>query len=63
MKKYENIALKSLFIWNFDSNIESALPEGDVPYSGYDEQNVYNGTLSDKIADTSREMYNEGNFP
>ena len=62
LKKYENIALKSLFIWNFDSNIESALPEGDVPYSGYDEQNVYNGTLSDKIADTSREMYNEGNF-
>ena len=62
LKKYENSALKSLFIWNFDSRIKSALPPGEVPYSGYDEQNVYNGTLSDKIESASREMFTNGSF-
>ena len=62
LKRYDNPCLKSLFIWNFDSTIESALPEGEVPYSGYDEQNVYNGTLSDKIEQTSRDMYENGSF-
>ena len=26
-------ALRSLFIWNYDDSVVSALPEGDVPYS------------------------------
>jgi hypothetical protein len=62
LKKYETPCLKSIFIWNFDTTVESALPPGEVPYSGYDEQNVYNGTLSEKIEQTVRDMYENGSF-
>ena len=37
------------------------LPEGDVPYGGFDEQTVYKGgTLSDKITSEVRDMYEKG---
>jgi len=32
LKKYENDALKTLLIWNFDESIISLLPQGEVPY-------------------------------
>ena len=32
LKKYEDLSLKQLFKWNFDSTIVSVLPEGEVPY-------------------------------
>ena len=32
LQEYECIALKSLFIWNFDDSVISLLPEGKVPY-------------------------------
>ena len=32
LQEYECIALKSLFIWNFDESVISLLPQGDVPY-------------------------------
>ena len=32
LKEYENPALKSLFIWNYDESIISLLPSGEVPY-------------------------------
>ena len=51
LKKYEHISLKSVFIWNFDESIISALPEGDVPYSAVNEQDSFKGTLSEKIVD------------
>lgn len=33
LKEYENDALKSLFIWNFDESVVSIIPEGEVPYT------------------------------
>ena len=62
LQKHEHISLKALLIWNFDETIVSALPEGTVPYAGYDEQTVYNGTLNDKIDEAARQMYENGSF-
>jgi len=56
LQKYSHPALKSLFIWNFDETIVSALPPGDVPYSAVDEQDSFTGTLSEKIADAVNKM-------
>ena len=33
LKKYEDISLKSVLIWNFDQSIISVLPAGEVPYN------------------------------
>lgn len=49
LKTYENDALKTIFIWNFDSSVVSLLPEGPVPYGDVNEQNVYSGNLSDNL--------------
>ena len=62
LKKYEDMSLKILFIWNFDESVVSVLPEGDVPYSSYDEQTVNSGTLSTKISQETRRMYEQGSF-
>ena len=32
LKQYEDPSIKAIFIWNFDSSIISAIPEGPVPY-------------------------------
>lgn len=50
LKKYENYALKSLFIWNFDETVISLLPEGDVPYGNLKDEASFSGSLSDKIS-------------
>ena len=62
LKKYEDISLKAILIWNFDESLVSTLPEGDVPYSGYDEQNTYTGGVSAKISEEVRSMHAKGNF-
>lgn len=49
LKKYEHQSLKTIFIWNFDNNVLSMLPEGDVPYSTVGEDLVKTGTISDQI--------------
>ena len=49
LKKYEHQSLKTIFIWNFDDNVLSMLPEGDVPYSTVGEDLVKTGTVSDQI--------------
>lgn len=49
LQKYEDVSLKSLFIWNFDNNIVSVLPEGPVPYSTVSEDLVKTGSVSDMI--------------
>lgn len=36
LKENETPALKKLLIWNFDSEITSSLPEGEVPYNKND---------------------------
>ena len=62
LKKYDHTALRSVLIWNFDESIVSLLPDGEVPYVGYDEQNTYSGTLSTKITAEVRKMHEKGSF-
>ena len=62
LKKYEHPSLKSVFIWNFDETIKSALPPGDVPYSGFEDQATYSGTLTTKIDEEVRKMHETGSF-
>ena len=62
LKKYEELPLKVILIWNFDESIVSILPPGEVPYTGYDDQNVYKGGVSAKISEEVRSMHYQGNF-
>ena len=62
LKKYEDISLKAIFIWNFDQSILSLLPDGQVPYPGFDEQNTYSGSLSTKLSYEVRSMHEKGDF-
>ena len=62
LQKYNHDALRMLLIWNFDESIQSALPDGVVPYSGYAEQTTSSGTLSTKITEEARRMYETGSF-
>jgi hypothetical protein len=62
LQKYNHPALRMLLIWNFDESVISALPDGPVPYSGYADQNTYSGTLSTKITEEVRRMYEAGSF-
>ena len=62
LKRYEDPSLKALFIWNFDETVISVLPEGEVPYTGYDEQTSYSGTLTTKISEDIRRMHETGSF-
>ena len=62
LQKYNHDALRMLLIWNFDESVMSALPEGPVPYSGYAEQTTQGGTLSTKITEEVRRMYETGSF-
>jgi hypothetical protein len=56
LKTYENDALKSVLIWNFDESVISLLPEGEVPYASTGEQTSYSGTLSSKVEDAVSKM-------
>ena len=62
LKKYEDASLKALLIWNFDETIVSVLPQGEVPYTGYDEQTTYSGTLTTRISEEIRKMHETGSF-
>ena len=62
LRKYEDISLKIIFIWNFDESVVSILPPGEVPYHGYDAQNTYSGTLSTKLSHEVRTMHEKGDF-
>ena len=62
LKRYEDPSLKAILIWNFDISLVSILPEGEVPYTGYDEQNTYSGGVSGKITEEVRSMHAQGNF-
>ena len=62
LKRYEDPSLKALFIWNFDETVISVLPDGEVPYTGYDEQTSNSGTLSTKISHEIRAMHDTGSF-
>jgi len=62
LKKYQDASLKSVLIWNFDESIISTLPQGEVPYSGFDDQNVYSGTLTTRIDEAVRKMHETDSF-
>ena len=62
LKKYEHLSLKVVLIWNFDESVVSMLPEGEVPYAGYDEKNTYSGTLTKKLDLEVRKMHETGSF-
>ena len=62
LMKYDELSLRRVLIWNFDESIKSAVPEGEVPYVGYDDQNTYSGTLSTKLTHEVRSMHESGSF-
>jgi hypothetical protein len=62
LKKYEHVSLKATLIWNFDESIISMLPEGEVPYSGFEDQASSNGSLSTRITEEVRRMHETDSF-
>jgi hypothetical protein len=62
LKKYDDPSLKAVLIWNFDDSIITLLPEGEVPYSGYEEQSKNKGSLTTKITEEVRKMHTTGSF-
>ena len=62
LKMYGHVSLKATLIWNFDESIISMLPEGEVPYSGFEDQASSNGTLSTKISEEVRRMHETDSF-
>ena len=62
LKKYDEFHLRTIFLWNFDTVIQSVLPEGDVPYQSYGDQTSYSGNLSTKMQEDIRAMHETGSF-
>ena len=62
LKKHEDLSLKIVLIWNFDESVVSMLPDGEVPYAGFDETNSYSGTLTKKMDLEVRNMHETGSF-
>ena len=62
LQKYGDLSLKVILKWNFDTSITSVLPEGEVPYTGYDQQTTKGGTLTTKISQEVRRMHESGSF-
>ena len=57
LQKYGELSLKMILKWNYDTSIVSVLPEGEVPYSGFDDQRNMNLKLSEVISDEVRRMH------
>ena len=55
LQEYGNLALKSLFIWNFDDTVISLIPQGDVPYK---ENEVPVGTDHTSLRKEYKHLYN-----
>ena len=55
LQEHRSPALVALFVWNFDPSIESALPEGEVPYTPNDSPTV---DSQSKLASQYRTLYN-----
>ena len=62
LKKYEDVSLKMIFIWNFDESVVSMLPPGDVPYANFDDQVSNSGGMNAKMNDEIRRMHETGSF-
>lgn len=50
LQKYQNEALISLFIWNYDESVISLLPPGEVPYANSGDISPGNDNLSEAIS-------------
>ena len=55
LQDYRSPALVSLFVWNFDESIESAVPEGEVPYTPNASPTV---DSQSKLSSQYRTLYN-----
>ena len=55
LREYRNDALVSLMIWNFDDTVQSALPDGEVPYK---ENDAPAGTEHTSLRQEQRHFYN-----
>jgi|TARA_B100000287_G_scaffold386939_1_gene395142 hypothetical protein len=62
LKKYEDLSLKIVLIWNFDETTKSLLPVGEVPYSGFEDQVKSSGSLTAKISEETRRMHETDSF-
>ena len=60
LQKYSHPCIQTLFVWNFDETVISALPAGEVPYASVGEQNSFSGTISEKIDDAVYKMAEMG---
>ena len=60
LQKYSHPCIQTLFVWNFDETVISALPAGEVPYASVGEQNAFSGTISEKIDDAVYKMSEMG---
>lgn len=56
LQKYSHPSIQTLFVWNFDESIVSALPVGEVPYASVGEQNSFSGTITERINDAVYKM-------
>ncbi len=54
LQKYEDNSVKAVLIWNFDDSVISVVPEGEVPYGDPNEQSVFEGSLSENIANETK---------
>jgi hypothetical protein len=61
LKEYEHPSLKAIFIWNFDDNVLSMLPEGEVPYSSVSDDLVKTGSVSTRIQKEVEQMESKDN--
>ncbi len=62
LRKYDEFHLRTIFLWNFDTVIQTVLPEGEVPYQSYGDQTSYSGSLSTKMQEDIRSMHETGSF-
>jgi len=54
LKEYDDPSVKAILIWNFDESIQSAIPEGPVPYK---ENEVPVGTDHTSLRREYRNLY------
>ena len=60
LQRYNDPSIRALLIWNFDENVISQLPPGEVPYGNTKTDETSTGTLSDKINDAVGKMNEMG---
>ena len=60
LQRYNDPSIRALLIWNFDPNVISQLPSGEVPYGNTKQDELATGTLSDKINDAVGKMNEMG---